>query len=249
MEITSHFINIPPLLSVSWHQIASLHMEEELLVVTLVSGSAIEVPNLPTELIQRIFNAHAFYLRNLSFRSPASVQPTPSPASKEHAAIATSIPPIDSPSDQIAGIRFGFTTLDGMGSTLQHNPAMANAPDIPKEILSKIAAVSKILAPGEAEVLPRAEQDCNCMHCQIMRTIHEELEASNADAEVKQTEENVSDEELTFQQWNIVQTGDKLFSVINRLDPSEQYHVYLGQPVGCTCGRESCEHIVAVLKS
>ena len=47
----------------------------------------------------------------------------------------------------------------------------------------------------------------------------------------------------------ITQTGDKLFTVVNKLDPQENYHVYLGHPVGCTCGKQGCEHILVVLKS
>ena len=62
-------------------------------------------------------------------------------------------------------------------------------------------------------------------------------------------EEIVSDEDLKFKTWDIVQTGEKLYDVTNPLDTKEQYHVYLGEPVGCTCGEQYCEHIRAVLSS
>ena len=62
-------------------------------------------------------------------------------------------------------------------------------------------------------------------------------------------EEEVTDRDLSFQQWAIEQTGDKLFCVTNKLDRLEKYNVFLGDPVGCTCGIQGCEHILAVLKS
>ena len=43
--------------------------------------------------------------------------------------------------------------------------------------------------------------------------------------------------------------NDKLFTVINKLDQQEKYNVFLGEPVGCTCGKQGCEHMLAVLKS
>ena len=65
----------------------------------------------------------------------------------------------------------------------------------------------------------------------------------------REVEEDVRDDELQFEQWSISSAGDKLYNVVNRLDEQEKYRVYLGHPVGCTCGREGCEHILAVLKS
>jgi hypothetical protein len=62
-------------------------------------------------------------------------------------------------------------------------------------------------------------------------------------------EEEVSPHELKFREWDIQQAGDKLYNVSNPFDKGEQYQVYLGNPVGCTCGKSKCEHIVAVLNS
>lgn len=252
MEINPRFISLPPFLSVAWHQVASIHMEEDLLIFTLISGGSIELANLPQEVIQRIFNVHCFYMRN----TPAAVvrpqqqhslqKDAPQSSSQTNSALAEP-PAADIP--EIGGIRLGFTTLDGMGSALQHNPTMADAPDIPHDILNKIAAVTKILAPDESEVVPKAEPNCNCMHCQIVRTIHSELKGVPAKGFEDKQESIVHDEELTFQEWEIKQEADQLFTVIRRLEPKEQYQVFLGQPIGCTCGKEGCEHIVAVLQS
>ncbi len=62
-------------------------------------------------------------------------------------------------------------------------------------------------------------------------------------------EEEISSEELSFQQWEIVQTGENLYQVVNRLDRADSYRVYLGDTIGCTCGKDGCEHVIAVLKS
>ncbi|MGH2612567.1 MAG: hypothetical protein ACRDFB_05905, partial [Rhabdochlamydiaceae bacterium] len=62
-------------------------------------------------------------------------------------------------------------------------------------------------------------------------------------------EEEVSDEDLKFRTWDIKQENDKLYSVTNPLDKKEHYNVFLGKPLGCTCGNKNCEHIQAVLKS
>lgn len=252
MEINPRFISLPPLLSVAWHQVASIHMEEDLLVVTLISGSSIELPNLPTEIIKRIFTAHCFFLRHDPPARTAQ-QLSQARAREQQNSISPLLDAaVGDSSDQIAGIRVGFTSLDGISSALQHDPTMSQAPDIPQEVLNKIAAVSKILAPDESDVLPKAEAGCNCMHCQIIRTIQSELgkpEDKNEKLGSDEEQIMVTDEELTFQEWEIRQDGEKIFSVISRSEPNEQFQVHLGEPIGCTCGEVGCKHIVAVLRS
>ena len=59
---------------------------------------------------------------------------------------------------------------------MQHNPSQADAPDIPPDILQKIGAITKIIAPTEEQVfLPKAEPNCNCFHCQIARSVESSL--------------------------------------------------------------------------
>ena len=105
-------------------------------------------------------------------------------------------------------------------------------------------AIAKIISPSEELLLPKSEPGCNCFFCQIARALNPELSSSHTTDEPA-----IADEELQFQQWDIKQTGEKLYSVINRLDEHEKYNVYLGHPIGCTCGKQGCEHILAVLKS
>jgi hypothetical protein len=81
------------------------------------------------------------------------------------------------------------------------------------------------------------------MHCQVARAIHNESSLK------KENEDIVTEEDLRFRIWDIHQTGEKLYTVTNPLDPREQYNVFLGSPLGCTCGQNNCDHIKAVLSS
>ncbi len=62
-------------------------------------------------------------------------------------------------------------------------------------------------------------------------------------------DEDVSEEELKFKMWDIEEIDETLFKVTNPLDANEHYNVYLGNPIGCTCGKKNCEHIKAVLNT
>ena len=93
--------------------------------------------------------------------------------------------------------------------------------------------------------IPEGNPNCNCPYCQISRAIHG-IEHVN-DSPV--TDNEVTKDELTFREWNIDQKNDKLYSVTNPFNENEKYSVYLGDPIGCTCGKNNCEHILAVLKS
>jgi hypothetical protein len=230
IKITDKILCIPPYISTYWSRVDALHMKEGVLVVTLMDGETLHIPNLNLETIHSIFQHHALYLEK---EQSASIQ-------EEEASQLQEIMKQEEPAIRVA---FG-SSLEGLGEIMQHNPDQANAPNLPPEILQKISAISKILAPsGEEVLIPKAEAGCNCFFCQISRALNPD--ASSPIAE----EPEVSDEELQFQQWTIAQTGEKLYSVTNRLDEHEKYHVYLGQPIGCTCGKEGCEHILAVLKS
>jgi len=148
--------------------------------------------------------------------------------------------------------KFGMGSIDGFGGVLQHNPEHANAPHMPSEILNKITSIAKIVAPEEAMEVPQPEPHCNCPHCQIARAINEGMGNTVRPFSIEETqmvEESVTEQDLSFQQWSIEHLGDQLFTVVNKLDSLEKYNVYLGSPVGCTCGKEGCEHILAVLHS
>ncbi len=238
MKINARIFSLPPYISTSWNNVLALHMKGGSLVVSLVDGDIIEIPGLNEELIELIFTSHASFLENDMACDHSN-----------HSFSATRSQPSSSTEGSLElPIRFGLTAMDSLGAAMQHNPAQANAPDIPREILQKIGAIARIVAPDEPNALPQAEPHCNCMHCQIARAINlsqDEQEEQKAPRE----DPIVTDEELKFQQWTITQTGDKLFIVSNSLDNKEKYSVFLGDPVGCTCGQPGCEHILAVLKS
>lgn len=228
IKINEKLLSIPPYISTSWSRIASLHITGNGLAVTLLNGETVYIPNLNSEILNSIFQYHALYLE------------------KDHPqSESADISKIKATDPGEAGIRLAFgSSLDNLGSVMQHNPNQANAPDLPPEILQKITAISKIIAPAEEQVaVPKAEPNCNCFHCQIAKAL------KPLPSEQEHLEPEVTVEDLQFQQWTITQTGDKLFTVVNRLDEHEKYHVYLGEPIGCTCGKTGCEHILAVLRT
>lgn len=244
MKINQNILSVPPYLSTPWGNVRAIHMKGSLLVVALIDGDTISIPNLSPQIIDSIFDAHAAYLER---EINQQLQHSPSSEMqnmKLNNPIAQAFLLGDQNADQ--SIRFGVG-LEGVASALQHNSLQMNAPDLPKPILDKIAAIAKIVAPDDINALPKPEPHCNCVHCQIARAISQAiLHQSTA---IEEIEETITPEDLNFQQWDIIQTGDKLFAVSNRLDTTEKYSVYLGHPVGCTCGKSGCEHILAVLKS
>lgn len=240
METNDKFICLPPYLSTSWRNVRSLHMKSDNLVVTLLDGSLVEIPRLGQNAIEHLFACHAAFLRQQRQRPFSEVLRTNDGVK------------FGRPGEEETGLfppfRLGLSGLDTLGTALQHNYAQSNTPDLPPEILQKIAAVARIVAPDDVNALPKAEPHCNCVHCQIARAIHQGLEQGQEIAP-QEPEEEVTAEDLTFRQWIIEKTGENLYSVMNPLDETQHYSVYLGHPVGCTCGNQNCEHILAVLRS
>ena len=224
MQITPKIINIPPYLSTTWDNIISLKTQVEenlyILFVTLKTGESVKVPHLDKAAIDAIFKAHA-----------------------EH---------VEHPADEIPRFPLPFTfslplnkaegPITSLGNAMHHNPNQADLPDMPAEMLEKIALVAKAFGLDDASSLPPPEENCNCINCQITRAL-----AGESRSEAKEIA--VSDEELRFRDWDIKQTADKLYIVTSPFDANEQYNVYLGEPIGCTCGQKNCEHIKAVLHS
>lgn len=224
MNINDKFFSFPPFISTSWIHVSALTINKQgCILICMNSGETIALPELPREHMELIFKAHASFLENIVMNDPFF-------RSKR----------LPKERFETSELRFAF---DGLGTNMQHNPAQKNAPDLPEEMLLKIAEVSKIMAPTDPDHIPKPEPHCNCPHCQIARAITGNL------ALEEDEEEEILIEELSFEQWEITQTGDKLFNVSNKLDQLESYSVHLGHPVGCTCGKENCEHILAVLKS
>ncbi len=242
MKINPKILSIPPFISTSWKNIASLHIEHQdptlILVVTLINGTRIEVPHLEPTMIEAIFATHERFLEQegknglkIPPRAPLNFQ-----SGIHEQIISMEIP-----------LKSGLASMEHFGTLLQHNPEQANSPDLPEDVLDKVAQLSKTLGIDDPNVIPKPEPHCNCMRCQIARAMQKGV---NGDAQnQKEQEEIVSDEELKFRTWDVAQTGEKLYLVSNPIDDKEHYNVYLGDPIGCTCGQAHCEHVRAVLNT
>ncbi|MGE3954885.1 MAG: hypothetical protein AB7F31_06860 [Parachlamydiales bacterium] len=230
MKVTKKLLSIPPYLSTGWENVGAIRVDGEvpLLVVQLIDGTNIQIPNLDRPTIQKIFLAHEQYLEG----------------AQDHTAH-----PEPFMGDQVLGLplRFGiggFEGIGGPGGMMQHDPTQAGAPDLPSELLQKVAGIAGVLGVSDTTTLPEAEADCNCFHCQIVRALRHQFKEEGSSGE-----EEVSDDDLVFRTWDVSDRGDKLYIVTNPLDSNEQYSVFLGDPIGCTCGQKSCEHIQAVLRT
>lgn len=244
VKIDEKIICIPPYISTTWDQVSFLQSSEDpetgllMLTIHLTEGKTVCIPNADSSLIDIAFSTHVKYLES------KTIQTQPGEAGKTMGSLLQHLTGLSPDQLTHMPIRFGISGLEGMPGmeALQHNSAYANAPDMPAEVLDKISGMIKMLSNGETSAFPKPESHCNCPHCQVARSVHDSQR--EADSPLDQP---VADEELTFRDWEIVKKGDKLYTVINPLDAEEQYSVYLGTPVGCTCGHAGCEHIKAVL--
>lgn len=238
-KITPHILSIPPYISTTWQHIAALNVQERsgssFLIIELTSGERIEVPNLDLETIEQIFSSHVSY-------------------NETNEELKKSLDTVKK------NIAHPFLTLrmsnkltsDGIEkfiNVLQHNPEAADSPDLPKEMLDNIAHISQSLGAEDVSLLPRPVTGCNCFFCQISRTILSHIHPTHASIPSNEEIEEVTEEDLRFKNWDVCQKDPHLYEVINPLDTQEHYTVFLGQPIGCTCGDTHCEHIRAVLQS
>lgn len=238
IKITHKILCIPPYLSTSWSHIIALHVKDNVLVVTLTGGDRIDIPDLNLSQIEMIFNYHASYIES----RPNRALPSPEPIN---------LTSLESPkfplSNEETGDSFRFSfgaPIEGLpGMMMQHDPSQKDAPDLPAELLHKISLILKVIGPTDLSLLPKEESGCNCFHCQITKALRQETETHATE------EPEIAESDLHFEEWSISQIGDKLYSVMSKLDPHEKYNVYLGEPIGCTCGKVGCEHILAVLRS
>ena len=235
MNINPKFISIPPFISTSWDAITSIQLINDggttALAFLMKTGPVIKIPNLNQDVIDLVFSSHSSYLEEATAKQEGNLV-----NAEVQKAINMGIP-----------MHFGNEGFQGFGA-MQHNPEQADSPDMPKEVLDKIAQIMKALGVEETlDQIPKAEPHCNCMYCQVARAITDENGEEPA-SEVT-IDEPVSDEELTFKEFDITQKSDQVYEVVNPLNEKEHYQVFLGTPIGCTCGKKDCEHIKAVLNS
>lgn len=250
VKINEKLICIPPYISALWDQISFLQTEEDpetkqlVLCIHLSDGKIVRIPNLDPSLIEIAFASHLKHLEAPIQHISATEEPPKTLISLLQQLTGLS-------SDQLANmpIRLGISGLpggiEGIETAFQHNPSNAHSPDVPPEVLEKMISMAKLVSNNDLGSFPKPEPHCNCMHCQIARAVH----GIEKKSETQDVEEPIQDEDLSFRTWDIEQQGDKLYCVSNPLDPKEKYSVYLGSPVGCTCGHSDCEHIKAVLYS
>ncbi|MCB1107349.1 MAG: hypothetical protein KDK76_04555 [Chlamydiia bacterium] len=238
-KINRKMLSIPPYISTSWKNINTLHVKDiegkQALVIVLHNGTLIEIPGLEENLIEQIFDAHSEYVDQETKEPQIDSLKTFQPSEKD-VSFSFGIPfPIG-----------GTETVENISSFLQHNPGQSGAPEMPSEMIQKIKAITKALGMDMEQMnIPKAEPHCNCPYCQIARAIQN----SAPEQRGEELEEEVSEEDLHFRDWDIKQEGDKLYIVSNPLDANEHYQVFLGSPVGCTCGEKNCEHVRTVLNS
>ena len=216
-KFNTSVLSLPPYLSTSWKNVVSLQVASKpygAVLIVELTTGRVEVPHLDRETIEQAFKAHAEFLNEESQTKQMTTFSVPLP---------------------------GF---EQMSSVIQHNPDQADSPDLPPDLLEKIASTVGTMGVTDPASLPKAEPHCNCNYCQITRAIHTMVEPKEPEME-----EEISEADLHFRTWDIEQKADKLYIVTNPLDSKESYNVFLGEPVGCTCGSKNCEHIQAVLRS
>ena len=219
MFITPQILSIPPHLSTTWKNIVSLHA-------------------IPSQTEVNSFNLVVILSNRMRVIVPKLTQADISKVFEAHARFTSPTPALSLP------LSDNTNPLPPFASSMQHNSSEADAPELPKEILGKIGGIAKVLGMNDLSELPKPEPHCNCPFCQIMKAFH------SPEAEtLPLIDQEVSEEDLAFRTWDIKQTAEKLYTVSNPIDESEHYSVYLGEPLGCTCGQKNCEHIHAVLKT
>lgn len=254
MKINRKVLSIPPHISTSWGNVTSLQAknlsEGKVLIITLNNGSVVEIPSLTDETLEAIFLAHTNYVEGDVSPSTPKTENT---KQKEKESLQSNPFAFGGENTLTFGFPMKMGNLDSIGSLggmMQHDPAQANAPNLPKEALEKITSIAKAIGlDKQLDHLPKAEPHCNCPYCQLARAFHGQDPKKEELSSTSDLEEDVSDEDLTFREWDIKETGNNLYDVTNPLDPTEHYQVFLGNPVGCTCGQKNCVHIKAVLET
>ncbi len=243
IRITEKMLCIPPHLSTTWDNIRSLRIEhdsataEPSLVIALSDGYRVRIYDLSEETIDNIFSMH---LKALETKTDGRYEAGKSPL---HALNATTDPIFQLL--QLGGLDFaGKQRQEHLIFPMQHMPEHTRLPNLPPEILKKVAQVARLLHPEELKALPKFEPHCNCLHCQILRTIRHEHASKHV-----YLDEEVHATDLQFRTWDVEQKSEHFYSVSNPLDVKECYDVFLGSPIGCSCGSKHCEHIKAVLNT
>lgn len=233
-KITDKLISIPPYVSTSWDQVSALQREGEVLHIFLLSGAKITIPHVSEEAFQHLFTHHSRWIEKetpLSQTAPDVTFDTIQKGLKDVVSLT---------------MKLGVSALGQLGQVLEHNPAHAHLPPLPPEMVDRIKALTNIISKEDLKSLQPPVEHCHCLYCQIVRLLRgNELLTE----EPSPQDEVIEDKDLQFSQWQVAPLADQQYIVRNKLDSHEEYKVFLGDPMGCTCGKPHCEHIVAVLRS
>jgi hypothetical protein len=221
MKITPQVLSIPPYISTIWDNIVTLKSEGPIENLTLlIHLKTGEVISVPSLKKEEIELIFEKHVEYGELLLPKENSKFPLPFS-------FSLP------------MKGDGSLASFGDSMNHNPEQSDLPEIPPDILNKVTVIAKAFGFDELTSPEDAKEDCNCIFCQLKRALNP----------VEHLEEKISAEDLHFRDWEIEEMSEKLFCVTSPLDKNEQYNVYLGEPIGCTCGEKNCEHMKAVLQS
>lgn len=240
MKITSQILSIPPFLSTRWDYIQSIRVQEKSLLITLQSGPPCSIPGLTDEQISQIFSSFALYAQ-----PHKEEQKTDEILKKDLTQL-------------VEGVKKGFnefvsllSKLGGQSGSfakaLEHDPSNAHLPPLPPEAIGRVEMLLQIVPEEDILSMPEPVAHCNCMYCQVQRLLRTALLKRKKFPENEG--EPVDENELKFNEWIVEPGEDKVYIVRNKLNPHEEYKVFLGEPLGCTCGKANCEHIIAVLRS
>lgn len=235
MLINREVFSLPPFISTSWGHIKALYMQEDQLVVCLSEGIIIKIPSIPANLLEKIFQSHAEYITEQAKANSLKRR-------RREPDLFTAM---DAP------LRIGSISMENMVSNAyQHNPEQSDMPDIPPEILEKIVNVTKLLMPEGDLQIPKAEPHCNCLFCQMSRAIHQEMEQAEVIPPQQEETKMLPVADTLPTQWVIESIGEHCYEVYQQEAPSTKFKVFLGEgQVGCNCGQQGCDHILAVLRS
>ncbi len=237
MKINHKVLSIPPYISTSWKNISSLQSTQEgekhSLLIHLQDGGLVRVPDLEAVVVQAIFGAHAKYVETES-KAPVNTEVE---ANKRNSSVQEANPSIK------------FFEIENISSMMTHNEQERNAPDLPSYILSKVQEISLEMGLSNSATLPVAEPNCNCSFCQIAKSIQKMGSEAHEQVSYEDEEDLITEEDLTFTSWIIRPLKQNLYLVVHPDHLEDQYQVFLGSPIGCTCGSNQCDHIKAVLSS
>lgn len=232
MKINEKILSIPPYISTSWDRVHSLYSEKTAggnytLSIHLDQGQIIHM-ELDSSLIDLAFSSHLRYLEN-------KVQQKGNILSSLLAHLFHISPDMKEVMLTPSSFLISPETLE---VALYHDPKRSTDP-IDPDMLQRVSQVLRWTLNDDISSLSKAEDNCDCPHCQLMRY----LEPSAYE------EELCSNEDLQFREWHISKIGTQLYRVSNPLHVHEEYHVHLEEPLGCTCGESGCPHLIAVLQS